>query len=108
MSRYLIAGTYTAEGAKGLLRQGGTSRRAQIEEMLKGVGGSLEAFYWAFGDTDFYVIADVPDTATAAALGLTVSGSGAVRTSMTVLVTAEEIDQAKGKTIDYKVPGASS
>jgi uncharacterized protein with GYD domain len=107
MSKYLIEGTYTAEGAKGLLKQGGTSRRAQIEEMLTGLGGSLEAFYWAFGDTDFYIIADLPDKATVAAVGLTVSGAGAVRTRTTVLLTPEEIDQARGKSVGYVPPGTS-
>jgi uncharacterized protein with GYD domain len=106
MSMYLIEGTYTAEGAKGLLKQGGTSRRAQIESMVNGLGGSLEAFYWALGDTDFYVIADLPDNVTAAAIGLTVGASGAVRTRTTVLLTPDEIDRAKGKSIDYRVPGA--
>jgi len=106
MSKYLIEGTYTAEGAKGLLKQGGTSRRAQIEEMIGKLDGSIEAFYWAFGDTDFYIIADLPEKATAAAIGLTVGASGAVRTRTTVLLTAEEVDQARGKTIDYKPPGA--
>ncbi len=108
MSRYLIQGTYTPEGAKGLLKQGGTSRRAQIGDMIKGLGGNMEAFYWAFGDTDLFVIAELPDAATAAAVGLTVSGAGAVRTTTTVLLTAEDIDAAKGKgtAVDYKVPGA--
>ena len=108
MSKYLIEGTYTAEGARGLLKQGGTSRRAQIEKMLADLGGSLEAFYWAFGDIDFYIIADLPDKATAAAIGLTVSGAGAVRTRTTVLVTPDEIDQAKGRAVGYVPPGASS
>jgi uncharacterized protein with GYD domain len=107
MTRYLIQGTYTAEGAKGMLAVGGTKRRAQIEQMIKALGGSLESFYWAFGDTDFYVTAQIPDAATAAAIGLTVSGAGAVRTNTTVLLTAEEIDQAAGKKVDYVVPGGS-
>jgi len=106
MSKYLIEGTYAAEGAKGLLKQGGTSRHAQIRAMVEGLGGSVEAFYWAFGESDFYIFADLPDNATAAAIGLTVSGSGAVRTRTTVLLTPEEIDQARGRTIDYKAPGA--
>lgn len=106
MSKYLIEGTYAAEGAKGLLEQGGTSRHAQIKAMVEGLGGSVEAFYWAFGESDFYIFADLPDNATAAAIGLTVSGSGAVRTRTTVLLTPEEIDQAQGRTIDYKAPGA--
>jgi uncharacterized protein with GYD domain len=106
MSRYLIEGTYTAMGAKGLLAQGGTSRKAQIDGLFKELGGSMEAFYWAFGDTDFYIIGDVPDQATAAAIGLTVSGAGAVRIRTTVLLTAEDIDKAKGKKVPYTVPGA--
>ncbi len=105
MTRYLIQGTYTTEGAKGILAQGGTSRRSQIEEMIKKLDGSLETFYWAFGDTDFYIIAELPDAATAAAIGLTVSGAGAVHTHTTVLLTAEELDQARNKKVEYTVPG---
>lgn len=107
MSRYLIQGSYTPDGAKGLLKQGGTSRRKQIEEMLAGMGGTLESFYWAFGKTDFYIICELPDAASAAAVGLTVCGAGAVRTRTTVLLTADEIDQARGKKVGYVVPGTS-
>jgi uncharacterized protein with GYD domain len=107
MGRYLIQGTYTPEGARGLLKQGGTSRRADVEKMLEPVGGSLEAVYWAFGDTDFYVIAELPDAATAAAVGLNMAAAGAVRSRITVLLTPEEIDEAKGKTYEYLPPGGS-
>ena len=106
MSRYLMHGTYTAEGAKGLVREGGTKRRTHIETLVKDAGGSLEAYYWAFGDTDFYAIADLPDAPSAAAIALTVSASGAVRVQTTVLLTAEEIDQAAGKKVGYRPPGA--
>ncbi|HUK77251.1 MAG TPA: GYD domain-containing protein [Thermoleophilia bacterium] len=106
MARYLIQGTYTAEGAKGLLAKGGTARRAAVEETLKGLGGSVESFYFAFGDTDFYVVADVPDAVTAAAVVLTVSGAGGVRANTTVLLTPEEIDQATAKKVGYRPPGA--
>ena len=106
MSRYLISGTYTAEGSKGLMREGGTKRREHIAGLIKDAGGTLEAYYWALGDTDFYVIADVPDVASVTAMALTVSGSGAVRVKTTVLLTAEEIDQAAGKKVTYRVPGA--
>jgi uncharacterized protein with GYD domain len=105
--RYLIQGTYTAQGAKGVLAQGGSSRRSVIEKMIQELGGSLECFYWAFGDIDFIVIAELPDAASAAAVGLTVSGSGAVRTNTTVLLTADEIDQAaRSKKVTYQAPGA--
>ncbi len=106
MARYLISGTYTAEGAKGLLAKGGTARRSAVEEMLKGLGGSVESFYFAFGGTDFFVVAEVPDAATAAAVALTVSGAGGVRATTTVLLTPEEIDQAMAKKVGYRPPGA--
>ena len=106
MARYLVQGTYTAEGTKGLLAKGGTARRTAVEEMVKGLGGSLEAYYWAFGDTDFYAIAELPDAASAAAIGLTVSASGAVRVQTTVLLTAEDIDEAATKRVGYRPPGS--
>ena len=75
------------------------------QEALKGVGGRLDAFYYAFGETDVFAIADVPDNVSAAALSLTVSASGAVNTKITVLLTPEEIDQAAQKTVGYRSPG---
>ena len=105
MARYLVQGTYTAEGAKGLLAKGGTARRAAVEEMAKGLGGSVESFYFAFGDTDFYVVVELPDAAAAAAVALTVSGAGGVRANTTVLLTPEEIDQAMAKKVGYRPPG---
>ena len=97
MAKYLIRASYTAEGTRGLLKDGGSNRRQAIEQLLKDAGGSLEAFYYAFGDDDVVSIVDVPDNVTAAAIGLTISSSGAVRMTTTVLLTPEEIDQAAKK-----------
>ena len=105
MAKYLIAGSYTVEGAKGLLKDGGTKRRAAIDAMIKGLGGRLETFYFAFGDTDVYAIVDVPDQVTASALALTVGASGAAGVKTTVLVTPEEVDQAVKKIVRYRAPG---
>jgi len=105
MPKYLLQASYTAEGTKGLLKDGGSQRRAAAQEALKGVGGRLDAFYYAFGETDVFAIADVPDNVSAAALSLTVSASGAVNTKITVLPTPEEIDQAAQKTVGYRSPG---
>jgi uncharacterized protein with GYD domain len=107
MTRYLIRGNYTPEGAKGILAQGGTSRWKQIDEMVADLGGKLESLYWAFGDTDLSIIAETPDAPTAAAVGLTVASAGAVHTSTTVLLTAEEMDQAGTKKVGHKVPSAT-
>ncbi len=106
MAKYLVQASYTVEGAKGLLKDGGSKRRAAVENVLKGVGGKLEAFYFAFGDTDAFVIADVPDHAGAAAISLAVNASGAAHTKTTVLLTPEEMDQAAKKTVSYRPPGA--
>jgi uncharacterized protein with GYD domain len=105
MAKYLIKANYTAEGAKGFAHDGGTARRAAVEKMLASVGGKLEAFYFAFGDTDLYVIADMPDHSAAAAVALTVAQSGKASTNTVVLLTAEEMDTASKKTVAYRPPG---
>ena len=104
MSKYLIQASYTAEGAKGLMKAGGTARRAAVQNMVQGLGGGVEAFYFAFGENDAYVILDLPDNLTAAAISLAVTSTGAVSTKTTVLLTAEEIDQAAKRPVNYKPP----
>lgn len=105
MPRYLIQANYVGEGIKGLLKEGGTSRRAAAEKAINSVGGTMEAFYYAFGETDAYVLAEVPDQVSMAALALTISASGAVTTRTTVLMTPEEVDAAAKKTPSYRAPG---
>jgi uncharacterized protein with GYD domain len=106
VSRYLLRVSYTTEGVKGLLKEGGSSRRSAVDAMIKKAGGSLEAFYFAFGDADVFVIAELPGNEAAAAASLTVAGSGAVSISTTVLLSPEEIDEAAKKSLDYRPPGA--
>lgn len=105
MSKYLVQGSYVGEGLKGLLKEGGSSRRETVKQLVKGMGGTLETFYYAFGDDDVFVIADMPDNVSMSALALTVNASGAVAIKTTVLLTPEEIDQAAKKTVDYRPPG---
>ena len=105
MPKYLITASYSPEGAKGVLHDGGTKRREAAEQALKAAGAKLEGFYFAFGDTDAFVIVDAPDHATVAAASLTISASGAVHTKTTVLLTPDELDQASKKTVPYRAPG---
>jgi len=105
MPKYLIEASYNSEGAKGVLAQGGSARREAIDKLLSNVGGRLESFHFAFGSTDVFVIAEVPDNVTAAAIGLTVASSGAVTCRTVVLLTAEEIDRAASIQVDYAKPG---
>lgn len=106
MAKYLVHGVYQADGVKGLIKDGGSGRKASVTKMVEGLGGKVEAFYYAFGETDVFVIVDVPDPATAAALSMTVNASGVVRTTVTPLLTVEEVDAASKKTVSYKAPGA--
>jgi uncharacterized protein with GYD domain len=105
MPKYLMEASYTAEGTKGLVREGGSSRRKKVEEMVKELHGKLEAFYYAFGTSDVFLIVDVPDAVTAAAISLAVNQSGAVHLRTHVLMTPEEMDQASKKSVNYRVPG---
>ena len=104
MQKYLIQANYVNEGVKGLLKEGGTSRRAAVEKLVKSLGGNIEAFYYAFGETDVFVIAEVPDNASMASLALTINASGAVTVKTTVLMTPEQIDEAIKKAPSYQPP----
>src|SRR5688572_28256891 len=105
MPKFLLHGSYTTEGTKGLVREGGVARRATVEKLVQSLGGKVEAFYFAFGETDAYAIIDVPDIETAAALSFAVNQSGAVGLRTTLLLTPEETDRAIKKKIDYRAPG---
>jgi len=105
MPKYLIQGAYTIEGTKGVLKEGGSKRREAAEALAKSLGGKIEAFYFAFGETDAFAIVDVPDNVSAAAAALTLAASGAVHVKTTVLITPEEMDQAAKKTVSYRPPG---
>ncbi|MGC1381615.1 MAG: GYD domain-containing protein [Candidatus Baltobacteraceae bacterium] len=105
MPKYLIHATYTASGAKGLLKSGGTARRKAVETLLAQLGGKLETFYFTFGDEDAILIIDLPDQVAASAVGLAVSASGSIRTRSTVLIDPEEVDKASRMKIDFHPPG---
>lgn len=106
MPKFLITASYTPEGAKGLLKEGGSSRRAAVQKLLDSVGGKLEAFYFALGHEDAFVIVDVPDNAAVVAVSLAVNASGAVRISTTPLIAPDDLDAASKKSIGYRPPGA--
>ena len=105
MPKYLLQASYTADGTKGLLKEGGSKRKAMVEEMTKAAGGKIEVFYFAFGDSDVYIIVDAPNQATVAAISMAVNASGAVTLKTTVLLTPQEVDQAAKKVVKYRSPG---
>jgi uncharacterized protein with GYD domain len=106
MPKYMWQTTYTAEGIKGTLKEGAGKRVAYLRELFEKDGGTLEAMYWAFGDTDVYTIGEVPDNAAAAACSMASSMSGSGHCKTVVLLTAEEIDAAAKVEIGFRAPGA--
>jgi uncharacterized protein with GYD domain len=106
MPRYLWQISYTANGAKGLLTEGGTARRDAITEAVESVGGHVEVCYYAFGTTDLYVIGEVPDEVAAASLSLRTAAAGAALSHTVALLTPEQIDEATRREATYRPPGA--
>jgi uncharacterized protein with GYD domain len=101
MSKYLIQASYNADGAKGLLKEGGSARKAAVQKVVESLGGTLEAFYFAYGDVDAYVIVDMPEETA----GLAVNASGAVRATTIPLIAPEAIDAAAKRSVTYRAPG---
>lgn len=106
MPKFLFQASYTAEGAKGVLRDGGSGRKAAIEELMTGLGGSLECVYFAFGGDDVFAIVELPDQESAAAASMTAGASGMVNVRTVVLLTTEQVDAAVKKRVNYRRPGA--
>jgi uncharacterized protein with GYD domain len=106
MPKYLVKASYTPEGIRGVMKEGGTGRRDTIDKLIQNMGGSMESFYFAFGDDDVYVIADLPDNSAAAAIAMAVNSTGAVRLSTVVLMTSDEVDEATRRSVDYRPPGS--
>ena len=105
MPKYLLQASYTAEGARGILKDGGSKRRQAVEELLKSMGVTVEAFYFGFGEADAVAIVDAPDNGTVAAHSVAINASGAVNLKTTVLLTPEEMDDAVKKPLIYQAPG---
>lgn len=106
MAKFLVEARYTKDGVQGLMKDSASARKAAVAAALESIGAKLEAFYYAFGDTDAFVLCDCPDNATAAAIGLTVSASGTVQTKTVALLTVEEMDEALKKRLTYRAAGS--
>jgi len=105
MPKYLWKASYTQSGVKGVAKEGGSSRVEAVRHATESAGGTLEAFYFALGEKDAYVIADLPDNATAAAVAITVNGTGTATVETVALLTPEEVDEATKKNIEFRPAG---
>ena len=106
MPLYLWQGSYTAEGTKGLMKDGGSKRKQAVGQMVEKAGGKLHAFYYCFGETDVVSITEFPDHATALGVSMAVNAAGVVQLRSTLLFPVEEVDAATKKSVSYRPPGA--
>jgi len=79
MPKYLIEGSYTAEGLRGLMKDKASGRKAEVEKLLANVGGRLEGLYYALGHADVFVLVDLPSAASVAAVAVAVNASGLIK-----------------------------
>jgi len=106
MPKYLLDVSYTHDGIRGVRAQGGSARQAAAQTAAESVGGTVESFFFAFGGTDVYVIADLPDNVAAAALALAVTAAGGATVKTVVLMTPADVDAAVGREVSYRPPGS--
>lgn len=109
MPKYLFHGSYTLEGLRGLIKEGGSSRKAHFEKNISNLGGKVESLYYAFGGKDVYAFVDLPDNISSVAVSLAINAGGGFKVSTIVLLTAEEIDKAakKAPSVSYQPPGSN-
>ncbi len=104
MPKYLVQGSYTDQGLKGLLKEGGSKRREMVEKLAEEMGGKLDVFYFAFGSDDFVIILDLPSNIDMAATAIVAQASGMVKSRVTVLMAPEDVDQAVQRKVDFHPP----
>ena len=105
MPKYLVEGSYTDEGLKGLIKDKASGRAAAVQKAAQSLGGKMDEIYYTFGDNDVILLLDMPDNATVAAFAITAASTGLVRVKTTPLLTVDEVDKALAKSVNYKAPG---
>jgi uncharacterized protein with GYD domain len=105
VQKYLFHGTYTPEGYKGLMAEGGSGRLKAASQALESAGGSLESFYFSFSGEDFYIVVDLPDNVTAASVLAAGNVTGTFRIQGVPLLTADQMDAVARKSVDFRPPG---
>jgi uncharacterized protein with GYD domain len=105
MPKYLFQAKYTEKGLQAILQEGGSKRFQVMGNAVMQLGGKVEAFYYALGDTDLFLIVDLPDTVSASAFSILTNASEAVEVKTVVLVTPEELDRAMSIAQEKKKAG---
>ena len=94
MGYYLIQLAYTAEAAKAMVKNP-QNREATARAAMESLGGKAHSFFFAFGEYDAIIIAELPGNAAAAAGALATTSGGAIsKFHTTPLLTGAEAVEA--------------
>lgn len=107
MPVYLMRFSYTAETWSRLI-QNPEDRRDAARAYIEHVGGTLQGFWYGFGEYDGYAIFEAPDNAAMASVVLAITAGGALGSvETTPLMTVEDTlaALATSKSIGYRRPG---
>jgi len=107
VAKYLVLFSLTSESAKRFIAKP-SDRAAVVREVAESAGGSLESYYWMFGQYDGAAVFNLPDSHSMAAVSLAISSSGALsRFETHELIESSDLnaiaERAKG--ITYQPPG---
>lgn len=109
MPKYLLQANYNSNGVQGVLKEGGTARHEAVRQAIESLGGTVESFYFAFGEVDVYCIVELPGNVTALSASLVGNAAGTNQTRFIVLATPEEVDEAaeagRASMPAYRPPG---
>jgi uncharacterized protein with GYD domain len=104
---YLTRFSYTPETWARLMKNP-EDRRVAARKYIESVGGKLHGFWYAFGAYDGYCIWEATNNVSMAAVGLAITGGGALsKFETTALLTVEETLEALrlAQKVGYQPPG---
>jgi uncharacterized protein with GYD domain len=112
VSRYVWMGKYSAQGCAAVAKEGLTSRKMAVEQLLSGLGMKMVGM-WGLSEPewDFIVLgeSDSDMRARHGALTLTTMSTGMFeRFQILSLLETEEVDDARKTMPGYRAPGSSS
>lgn len=106
MPMFLATGPYTSAGVAGLTKVGARQRASEIAAMAERLGGRLEAMYFGLSESDTYIVFELPDIATAAAIAKVANATGTGHCNMQPILTPEQMDEALEIDTTFAPPGA--
>lgn len=108
MAKYLALFGFTSEAINQFVVSP-SDRAAVVQRLVESVGGSLDCYYWMFGQYDGVAIVEMPDSRTYAAVTFAIKSSGAFTHFEThELIKASDLTgiAERATQIAYQPPGA--